>query len=341
MREQLEYRNAERARAAAWKRVTDTLPAVAKIPASYVGRDGVPGPSLYDFCLPPSFAEFSLLPEVRTSALPLFQELGIPWHASVDGGPSNHLLSSQVQCVNAMGQMVCDPARIDAAFGDVVDIAEVLEIEPSRFLTFEYIGDTDFFGEAVPGQRIRGSMCTSVDAAFLHRTSHGKIELVLVEWKYTESYPRRRPTARKDATRRRRYSAALNNPAGPVRSDLLSFEDLLDEPFYQLLRQQLLAHQLETTRAHDADRVRVLHVAPAANTAYQKSVHRATQLALGETVGDVWQRLLRRPDRFISVDSARFLDSEVTSLEYARRYGDYLVSDKSEALRLCDGDVEN
>ena len=64
----------------------------------------------------------------------------------------------------------------------------MLEIEPGRFLTFEYIGDVDFFGEAVDGVRVRGSMCTSVDAAFVHRTADGVVELVLVEWKYTESY---------------------------------------------------------------------------------------------------------------------------------------------------------
>ncbi len=134
-----------------------------------------------------------------------------------------------------MGQMVTEPAWIVAAFGDVVDIAEVLEIELGRFLTFEYIGATDFFGEAPHGQRTRGSMCTSVDAAFLYRTSLGAVELALVEWKYTESYSRRRPSPVKDATRRHRYGSALDDPDGPVRNDLLSFDDLLDEPFYQLI----------------------------------------------------------------------------------------------------------
>ncbi len=335
------YTTTERARAAAWKRVTRTLPDEARAQAPYVGKDGVPGTVAYDFCLPPSFAELSLLPEVRATALALFKELGIPWHASVDGGPGNHLLSSQVQCVNALGQMITDPARIVAAFGEMVDIAEVLEIEPGRFLTFEYIGDADFFGGAPHGQRTRGSMCTSVDAAFLYRTSLGGIELALVEWKYTENYSRRRPSPVKDATRRRRYGSELDDPEGPVRNGLLSFNDLLDEPFYQLMRQQLLAHQLETTRAHGAERVRVIHVAPKANTAYQASVHRRTQLALGTTVDDIWHELLRRPDRFISIDSSRFLDEKITSLEYSRRYGDYLVWNKAEAERICDDDVEN
>jgi len=33
----------------------------------------------------------------------------------------------------------------------------VLEIEPGRYLTFEYIGPEDFFGEATNGVRVRGA----------------------------------------------------------------------------------------------------------------------------------------------------------------------------------------
>jgi hypothetical protein len=90
----------------------------------------MPATARYDFCLPTEFADYTLLPEVRPSALTLFAELGIPWHALVHGGPCNHLLSTQVQCVNVLGQMVRDPSRLVRAFGDLLGTAEVLEIEP-------------------------------------------------------------------------------------------------------------------------------------------------------------------------------------------------------------------
>lgn len=106
-----------------------------------------------------------------------------------------------------------------------------------------------------------------------------------------------------------------------MRTDVLSFELILDEPFYQLVRQQLLAHELEKAGAHDADRVRVLHVLPAANDAYQASLVRPEHRSVGGTVSQVWQRMLVRPDRFVPVDSAMFLDEEVTSAEYLLRYG--------------------
>ncbi|MDP9183889.1 MAG: hypothetical protein M3P04_14080, partial [Actinomycetota bacterium] len=239
------YSSEEKLRAASWKRSTSTLPESAWCAAPYVGKSGKAGDTPYPFCLPPEHASLSLLPEVREPALALFAELGIPWHAGVGGVPSNHLLSSQVQCVNALGQMVTDPARIVRALGDVLGIGEVLQIEPGRYLTFEYIGPTDYFGECPGGARIRGAHCTSVDAAFLHRALDGVVELVLVEWKYTESYRPRKPDPKKDAVRFGRYGEAFADPNGPVRSDVLSFQHVLDEPFYQLVRQQLLAHELE------------------------------------------------------------------------------------------------
>ena len=87
----------------------------------------------------------------------LFAELGIPWHASVDDGPSNHLLSSQVQCVTALARMTTDHERIRRAFGDLLSIGDVLEIEPGRYLTFEDLGPTDYFDEAPGRRRVRGA----------------------------------------------------------------------------------------------------------------------------------------------------------------------------------------
>lgn len=324
------YIEQEKIRAAAWKNSTNALPDEATGPAGYVNRDGVTGSTPYDFCLPPQLASHSLLAEVREPALALFAELRIPWHAGVDGGPSNHLLSSQVQCVNALAQMASDPVRLKLAFGELLGVDELLEIEPGRFLTFEYIGPKDYFGEAPSGHRVRGAHSTSLDAAFLHRALDGAVELVLVEWKYTESYRRRKPDANKDAVRLRRYGEAVADPSGPVRADVLPFEFLLDEPIYQLVRQQLLAHALEKDGAEGATRVRVVHVSPGGNDAYQSSLHRPEHLALGQSVSEVWQKLLQRQDRFLTVDSKIFLDAAITSREYVLRYSDQVVHNADE-----------
>lgn len=318
----MSYTKTERIRAATWKRLTSTLPDAARHPARYVGKDGGEHGAALDFCLPAQYAYLSLLPEVRDTALAMFAELGIPWHAGIGTGPSNHLLSSQVQCANALALMTTNPSRIRRAFGTVLDVGEVLRIEPGRYLTFEYIGPTDFFGEAPHASRTRGAHCTSVDAAFRHRLPDGTVELVLVEWKYTESYRVRPPDPARDRIRHERYGAAVRDPAGPILADVLDFEFLLDEPFYQLVRQQLLAWQLERTGAEDASRVRVVHVLPTANAAYQRSLARPAHRTLGTTVDEVWRALLRHDDRFVHLDPAAFADPDVTCAEYCLRYGD-------------------
>ena len=317
---------AERARASAWKLATQTLPMEAKVASSYNDKAGSSRGPEYDFCLPAQHAALSLLPEVRDSSLALFTELGIPWHAGIGGGPGNHLLSSQVQCVNALGQMVADPDRIIRAFGPIIETSEVHQIEPGRWLTFEYIGSDDHLNEAIDGKRIRGAHCTSVDAAFVHTTAAGIRELVLVEWKYTENYARRTVLPAKDAIRYERYGRLLAASDGPIAVELLPFEELLQEPLYQLMRQQLLAHQLEKVGAHGADRVRVVHVLPAGNHAYHASLHGAATRLLGSTVKEVWQSLLRHPDRFVPMDSAVFLDPQITSQHYIERYGNGLTN---------------
>jgi hypothetical protein len=314
------FRAQQESSAVAWKLRSDALPDEAREPAPWITQEGAPR-GRYDYCLPSAYAGHNLLPEVRAGAIDLFRELGIPWHAGIDGGPGNHLLSSQVQCVNALFAMVADPARVRAAFGHLVDIAEVLQIEPGRHLTFEYIGPTDYFGEGNGRPRTRGSMCTSVDAAFLYRTSTGEVELALVEWKYTESYlETRKRNPAYDKTRASRYGSDFLAAEGPVRSDRFDLELLLDEPFYQLMRQQLLAHRLERDGAEGASTVRVLHILDPGNEAYQQSLVRQEARALGSTVDEVWRQLLVARDRFVHVDPFVFLNPKVTSDGYVDRY---------------------
>jgi hypothetical protein len=80
--------------------------------------------------------------------------------------------------------------------------------------------------------------------------------------------------------------------------------------------------------------VRVVHVLPVGNAAYQRSMHKPALSALGDTVSAVWKRLLRTPDRFVPIDSALFLDPQVTSPEYALRYADGIAHDLGELKRL-------
>ncbi len=171
-------------RAIQWKWIADSIPDIARVDAPYI-RDGKPQGSSA-VCLPPEQATFNLFPDIRMTALELFATEQIYWHAAINAGPTNHLLSSQVQCVNALTPGIRDAEFVHAAYGNVLPIAEVLEVEPRRFLTFEYIGEHDYLQERVGMTRDRGSMTTSADAAIKYRSTSGTIELALIEWKYTE-----------------------------------------------------------------------------------------------------------------------------------------------------------
>lgn len=305
-----------------WKQTSEALPAEARAPGEVRARGGAPVE--VDYALPRAYAAHNLLPEVRESAIALFKEHQIAWHQSIDGGPTNHLRSSQVQCVNALGQMMNDPERIQRAFGGQLDIASIRgfgEIDPDeagRFLTFEFVGRGDYFGEGIT----RGSQSTSVDAAFAYVDSQGRDALALVEWKFTETYPSAdRNGEAKAATRLSRYEQSLRHTESPIDVDRIELTDLFHEPIYQLVRQQLLASELERDVAVKAEQVTVVHVLSPDNTAYQSSYVAPALRGRGATASEVWASLLRTPDRFSSLDPRVFLDPVVTSDEYVLRYG--------------------
>jgi hypothetical protein len=94
-----------------------------------------PDGPVYDTCLPLEFAHYNLLPEAQEAALERFRKLGIRWHDGTPVGPSNHLRSSQVQCVNALMPFVNDPAALRALFGGSLPIAEVIRSVTGRHPT--------------------------------------------------------------------------------------------------------------------------------------------------------------------------------------------------------------
>ena len=110
---------AARAAAAQWKASSPMLPPEARPPGAYRQWPSLP------FCLPPECAGYNLLPEARVVGRSRFEAAGTPWHDGHDG-PSNHLLSSQVQCVNALAPFVDRPDALAAMFGTVLPIAQVL-----------------------------------------------------------------------------------------------------------------------------------------------------------------------------------------------------------------------
>jgi hypothetical protein len=140
---------------------------------------------------------------------------------------------------------------------------------------------------------------------------------VLIEWKYTETGKSSIDPAG-HATRERRYADKAFAPEGPIRPDLgLQVADFFREPFYQLFRQQMLARRMERAGEGGAQRVSVLHISPAANTALHK-VSVPTFARFGDDVFEVFRSLLVEPDRFTARTTEDVFGSFLC-LDYADR----------------------
>lgn len=318
--------------AARWKQQTSTLNDDQRAPGVY--EDSGP----LAVCLPPEHRSLNLLPDARLVALSRFATARIRWHGGVGISPSNHLLSSQVQCVNALAPLVERPADLARLFKSVLPIEHVLPFggAPSGYdctdhVVFEWQGLVDHLGEWGTTPPTRGAYSTSADAAIRYRTPEGRTELALIEWKYTERYPHGALSGgpAKQATRYGRYRAGFDDPSGPIRHDVVSYEDLFYEPVYQLFRQALLAWRLEQANELGADVVRVVYVAPGANDALWTSLPTPHWRRLGgapRPLLTAWTSVLRRPDRFVWLDSAAVTSPESpTSTEFKSRYADLIA----------------
>jgi hypothetical protein len=300
-----------RASAVAWKHAK--LPAEAWVPSPY----GL-GPSVYPFVLPLAHSWENLLPEAREVARTRFSAAGIHWHGDREA-PNPHLLSSQVQCLNALAPMVDRPEELRQWLCAFLPVAEVIPFgaatasayDATDHVVFEWQGLADYLGEWGGRAPTRGARATSVDAAVRYRTPDGAVELALIEWKYTEDYPfggRLSGDGRRQQTRLSRYRALVESAEGPIRLGRgIDYEDLFAEPTYQLMRQQLLAWRIEEARELEVTRGVVVHCAASANYALLHEslgghrFERVARLEGGLIPG--WRTLLRRPDRFVSVDT--------------------------------------
>lgn len=280
----------------AWKLTTHALPRLAKAPGLYRSK-------LYPFCLPLEFAGFNLFHEIRDEALDTFASRGILWHSSaLQGLPSNHLCSSQVFAVNLFFPFAHRPEALAALLRPhFPDLARMLPIEDDLYVAFEWIGDYNYLGEIpkLGSDRHRGAGNTSIDAAMMYETTDGRRVMLLVEAKYSESYGVSYKRFRSDGSDRvapyRDFFLAGNSPIDL--SVTPRIEDYLYEPFYQLLRQQLMATRIVETGIPDVDRVIVVHVYTQGNREL-RAVTSPRFRELGRDAYEVWSRVLIDPSTF-------------------------------------------
>jgi hypothetical protein len=269
--------------------------------------DGIYKGKAYPFCLPREHAEENLFPGIRESALAYFAAQRIKWHDGQGGKASNHLCTSQVCCVNFLFPFADEPRALAEVLRPAFpDIREMLPIESGRYVACEWIGQENYLSEKIHrgDSRTRGANFTSADSAVMFERTDGKRQIGLIEWKYTESYGGMfLKTAKNGTDRTAIYNEIFERDDCPIDKSLLpSFDALFYEPFYQFMRQQFLAHEMERAHELGADQVSVLHIAPGRNSEFQKVT--SPQLrALSDTATGVWKRLVRPAGRFVSIST--------------------------------------
>lgn len=292
------FLNTEKITQAQFKQTALYFPEAARADGEYKHHN-------YPYCLPRNLSEQNLVPGIRTRVQEYFERHEIKWHDAIDHCPSNHMCDSQVCGVNFLFAFADKPNALAELLRPVYpNLQTMLPMEDDLYVACEWIGLDAYLGEIKRGnqKRTRGANFTSADMAVSFERTDGRKQIVLIEWKYTESYsPSPLHKAKSGRDRTLIYEHLYKMPDCPLDHAVVGeIGNLFYEPFYQLMRQQFLAREMERAHELDADVVSVLHIAPCHNLDFR----RVTSPALYKpdlSVIDVWKKIVRDADCFASV----------------------------------------
>ena len=256
----------------------------------------------------------NLWSKIRKSAQHYFTENQIVWWP---GGtePSGHLLSSQISCLNHLF-FLRDSKQAALALLKNIDkeFVEVYADFDDGYIGFEVVSNGSYLGEGKT--QTRGANCTSVDAMMAGKLANGKKILVLIEWKYTEYYNK---VCFADGdpgkTRKKRYDHLLQAGDSPI--DLnVSLNNFYYEPFYQLMRQTLLAWQMVKHKKDElnADDWIHLDVIPETNLHLRYKVNAPDLIQSG--VEDAWKAVLNEPNKYRLISPQKLLQPFLFDKKY-------------------------
>ncbi len=237
----------------------------------------------YLFVLDAMTCENNLFPEIRQDALDYFSKdkgYDIKWWGenAKQNKPSGHMVSSQIHCLNhlfairknetAVLAIINNAVKDKGIFFDKVLPMDIDNKEKSpNYIAFEF-RMPGYLDENDSGAR-RGGFCTSVDAA-VYAQKGSDVYFFPIEWKFTETYNFKDKTNR---TRMERYgnriccSSQLTEPTAGVAGSLY-----MREPYYELMRQTLLAEQM----INEKKAAKFIHfnIIPAAHTQLRNAINR-------------------------------------------------------------------
>lgn len=245
------------------------------------------------------------------------------------------MASSQIACVNFLLPLADNPEALLSLLreidGDVRELATLTyaprgsEMPVSSPVDFEW-GGLGSCLEGGPGTR--GANTTSVDALMVGVTGTGVRRAYLFEWKHVEEYigTEYLGEGKSGDTRRRRYSDLYSASESRFNGQV-PLDELFYEPFYQIMRLNLLADKMVRDQELGVTEAKVVVVCPADNDDYRNTI---TSPALKArfpdhtTVEAVIRSTLRNPTDFV-VSSPEALVAAVRKCGSAGTVSDWLA----------------
>jgi hypothetical protein len=257
----------------------------------------------------------NLFKPIRKEVVSYFNKNKIPfWKVGGEVGakkPTGHVLSSQIACINHlffMRQRQDIVTMVLKNIDSAVKIALPLDNDTELgFVSFEVVGRKNYLNEK---HHTRGANATSIDAAMLAEMQDGTRKLFIIEWKYTEHYNGQARFQDDNVLRRKEtYLPSLQKEDCPIRMPKPIKDTLIEgffyEPFYQLMRQTLLAHEMVKAQDFGATEYQHIYVIPTANMELIKNT--PDKMVVGSTLENVWAPLLKSKEKYKVIDPQEFL----------------------------------
>ncbi len=294
----------------------------------------------YPYVLREEHRKENLYTDIADSAIKYFKENRIVWWRGKDGLPTNHTLSSQVACLNHLF-WIRDNQKAATSVLKQIDKDFVTikfpnsDLNSENYVEFELNGYDKSQGNLL-GEKgsARGANTTSIDAAMLAMKDN-KIILIFIEWKYVEHYHRRIDALKaepKYEVQKKTYKNLLLSDDSPIILDKirnklnldfdLAYQKFSVEPFYQLMRQTLLAWRLSCVKRYGAEDYLHIHVIPKDN---KKLLLCKTSPEITEGYSDIrsaWAAQLKNPAKYIHMDPSELIGH--AAFEYNKGLYEYL-----------------
>jgi hypothetical protein len=229
-----------------------------------------------------------------------------------DEFPTGNMLSSQVSCINHLFILRENPYWVTTILQNIDNRINGVEKIDNGYIEFEKMEGKNENPLNEGKNRKEGSKSTSIDAIMVGRKNDGKNILILIEWKYTETYEDQKCKFFPNYAPHQGYIKMLQDDDCPIKSQ----EDIMDlfyNPYYQLMRQTLLGWRMIKLNEYNCDEYINLHIIPQENTILRENIMTPIN----------WKNVLKKTQNYI-VRSPEELLYPIRKEDNLKQYFKYL-----------------